>query len=173
MTTRLMQTLDFTEEDLTYNCKGMLSPRQTARVTQKRRLFKLALLLLGILLGGGGGGILASEGFSALTKDASAALGTLVGAGVLALIGAPLIYLGIRPMRPVSVAGAKGKARLACVQRTSRSRSGTSTFIATELHLVGKIFSIPDKVFPELEDGAVYAVYYWDGLDVIFSLERL
>lgn len=173
MTTRLMQSLDFTEEDLTYNRKGMLSPRQNAHLTRKRRAFKLTLLILGLLLVGVGGGVFAVQGVASLPEDTSAATEMLVGAGVFVLIGAPFIYLGVKPMRPVKVAIAKGKARLARVQRTSRSNNATSTYIASEIHVADKIFGVPDEVFPELEDGAVYAVYYWDGLNDIFSLERL
>lgn len=173
MTTKLMQSLNFTEDDLTYNRKGTLSPRQNAHLTRKRRAFKLILLILGLLLAGVGGGVFGVPGVASLPEDASAATGMLVGAGVFVLIGVPFIYLGVKPMRPVKVEVAKGKARLARVQRSSRSKNSTSTYIASEIHVAGKIFSVPDEAFPELEDGAVYAVYYWDGLNNIFSLERI
>lgn len=96
----------------------------------------------------------------------------LIGAGVLALLGAPLIFLGIKPMGAVKVAAARDVARVARVQRTRRTNNSTSTYVASELHLADKIFTVPDEAFPELEDGAAYAVYYWDGVDEIFSLEK-
>ncbi len=173
MTARLMQALDFTPEDLAYNRRGALSPRQTARLTSKRRAFKLFLLTLGLLLACVGGGIMAWQGVSSLVQDSSAGIGMLVGAGVFVLSGAPLIFMGLKPMRPVKVAAAKGAARMARVQRTRRVNNSTSTYVATELHLADKIFTVPDAAFPDLEDGAAYAVYYWDGLDEIFSLERV
>lgn len=173
MTTRLMQAFDFTLEDLEYNRRGALSPRQTARVTKKRRAQKIFLLALGLLLACVGGGVMAWQGFSSLPQDSSAGIGMLVGAGVFALFGAPLIFLGVKPMRAVKVAAAKGAARVARVQRTRRVNNSTSTYIATELHLADKIFTVPDETFPELEDGAAYAVYYWDDVDDIFSLEKL
>lgn len=173
MTNRLMQALDFTPEDLEYNRRGALSPQQTARLTGKRRALKLFLLILGLLLACAGGGVLAWQGVSSLTQDPSAGVGMLIGAGVFALLGAPLIFMGLKPMRPVKVASVKGPARVARVQRTRRSNNSTSTYVATELHLAEKIFTVPDAAFPDLEDGAVYAVYYWDGVDEIFSLERV
>ena len=113
-----MQLFDFTAEDLTCNRKGALSPRQSARVTKNRRAQKRLLAVLGFglicLLGGG----LAVMGVQSLSTDSAAGVGMLVGAGISALLGAPLLYLGIRPMRPVKVAAAKGTARLA------RSSSG-------------------------------------------------
>ncbi len=173
MTTRLMQSLDFTEEDLEYNRKGALSPRQSARLTRKRRALKLFLLLLGILLACVGGGILAGLGGLSFYKGEAAGIQFLIAAGVLALFGAPLIFLGLKPMRSIKVAAAKGTASVARVQRTQRINNVTSTFVATELHLADKIFTVPDEAFPELVDGASYAVYYWDGLTDIFSLEKL
>jgi hypothetical protein len=97
----------------------------------------------------------------------------LVSAGITALLGAPLLYLGIKPMRPVKVAAAKGTARLARVQRTRRTNNYTSTYVATELHIADKIFTVPDEAFAELQDGAAYIVYYWDERDNVFSLEPL
>lgn len=97
----------------------------------------------------------------------------LVSAGIAALLSAPLIFLGVRPMRPVQVAAAKGTARLARVQRTSRMNNSTRAYLLTELHLADKIFTVPDAAFTELQDGASYAVYYWNGVDDIFSLETL
>lgn len=173
MTTRLMQALDFTPEDLTYNRRGALSPRQTARLTKKRRAQKLFLLALGLLLACVGGGVMTWQGVSSLPQDSSSGIGMLVGAGVLALFGAPLIFLGVKPMRAVKVAAAKGAVRVARVQRTRRTNNSTSTYVVTELHLADKIFTVPDETFPELEDGAAYAVYYWDGVDDVFSLERV
>lgn len=173
MTNRLMQSLDFNEDDLAYNRKGALSPRQSARLTRKRRAMKLFLLSLGILLACVGGGVLAALGSLSLSKDSASGIGMLIGAGVFALLGAPLIFMGVKPMRPIKVAAARGLARVARVQRTQRTNNVTSTFIASELHLADKIFTVPDEAFPELEDGAAYAVYYWDGLTDIFSLEKL
>ncbi|MFZ5818893.1 MAG: hypothetical protein ACOYYJ_03240 [Chloroflexota bacterium] len=173
MTNRLMQSLDFTEDDLAHNRKGALSPRQSARLTRKRRAQKLFLLSLGVILACVGGGALAGLGGVSFYKGEAAGIGLLIGAGVFALFGAPLIFLGVKPMRPVKVAAAKGPARVARVQRTQRTNNVTSTFVATELHLEDKIFTVPDEAFPELEDGAAYAVYYWDGLTDIFSLEKL
>lgn len=173
MTTRLMQSLDFTAEDLEYNRKGALSPRQSARVTKNRRAQKLLLAALGLgltcLLGGG----LAVGGGLTLSTDSAAGVGMLVSAGIVALLGAPLIFLGLRPMRAVKVAAVKGTARVARVQRTRRTNNSTSAYVATELHIADKIFTVPDEAFPELEDGAAYAVYYWEGIDDIFSLEKL
>lgn len=103
MTTKLMQSLNFTEDDLIYNRKGTLSPRQNAHLTRKRRAFKLILLILGLLLAGVGGGVFGVPDVASLPEDASAATGMLVGAGVFVLIGVPLIYLGVKPMRPVKV----------------------------------------------------------------------
>jgi hypothetical protein len=168
-----MQLFDFTAEDLEYNRKGALSPRQSARVTKKRRAQKLFLAVLGFgltcLLGGG----LALGGGLSLSTDSAAGVGMLVGAGIAALLGAPLIFLGVKPMRPVQVAAAKGTARVARVQRTSRTNNSTSTYVVTELHIADKIFTVPDEAFVELQDGAAYAVYYWNGVDDIFSLETL
>ncbi|GAB4459035.1 MAG: hypothetical protein OHK0041_23690 [Anaerolineales bacterium] len=168
-----MHALDFTEQDLAYNRKGALSPQQTARLTGKRRSFKLMLLVIGVLLSCVGGGVMAALGVQALAKDTTNGIGMLVGAGVFALLGAPLLFLGLKPMRAVKVSTAKGTARVARVQRTRRVNNSTSTYVATELHLAGKVFTVPDEIFPDLEDGAAYAVYYWDGVDEIFSLEKL
>ena len=170
MTPRLMQLFDFTAEDLTYNRKGTLSPRQSARVTKKRRAQKLFLAVEGLgltcLLGGG----LALGGVQSLSTDSAAGVGMLVGAGIAALLGAPLIFLGVKPMRPVQVAAAKGTARVARVQRTRHTNNST---VVTELHIADKIFTVPDAAFAELQDGAAYAVYYWNWVDDIFSLETL
>ena len=65
------------------------------------------------------------------------------------------------------------RRRIARVERTSRSNNSTSTYIATEMHIAGKIFTVPDAAFPELEDGAMYAVHYWEGTDEVFSVERV
>ncbi|MFZ5809508.1 MAG: hypothetical protein ACOY16_09545 [Chloroflexota bacterium] len=173
MTPRLMQLFDFTVEDLEYNRKSTLSPRQSALVTKKRHAQKLFLAVLGLGLTCLLDGALAVMGVQSLSTDSTAGVGMLVGAGVFALLGAPLIYLGVRPKRPVKVAAAKGTARLARVQRTRRSNNSTSTYVATELHLADKIFTVPDEAFTELENGGAYAVYYWDGLGDIFSLEKL
>lgn len=173
MTQRIMQSLHFTAEDLEYNRRGALSPQQTARLTSKRRSFKLVLLILGILLACIGGGVLAILGIQSLAKDTTNGIGMLASAGIFALLGAPLIVLGVKPMRPVKVAAAKGTARVARVQRTRRVNNSTSTYVATELHVAGKIFTVPDEIFPHLEDGAAYAVYYWDGTDDVFSLEKM
>lgn len=160
MTSQLMQLFDFTAEDLTYNRKGALSPRQSARVTKNRRILKLFLAALGFgltcLLGGG----LAVGGGLSLSTDSATGVGMLVGAGIAALLGAPLIFLGVKPMRPVKVAAAKGTTRVARVQRTRRTNNSTSTYVATELHLADKIFTVPDEAFAALEDDAAYAVYY-------------
>lgn len=169
----IMHALDFTEQDLAYNRKGALSPQQTARLTGKRRSFKLMLLAIGVLLSCVGGGVLAAMGVQEITKDTTNGIGMLVGAGVSAVLGAPLLFLGLKPMRAVKVAVAKGAARVARVQRTRRFNNTTSTYVATELHVADKIFTVPDEIFPDLEDGAAYAVYYWDGVDEIFSLEKL
>ncbi|PWH15739.1 MAG: hypothetical protein DDG60_05310 [Anaerolineae bacterium] len=173
MTTRLMQLFEFTQEDLAYNRQGRLSPRQTARLTSKRRGFKLILLVLGLTLACGGGGALAVLGILSVSQSTVTGLGMLVGAGIFALLGAPFIFLGIKPMSPVKIAVAQGPIRLARVQRTRRVNNSTSTYVATELHLADKIFTVPDESFSALEEGAAYAVYYWDGLTDIFSLEKL
>jgi|YNPNPStandDraft_1061719.scaffolds.fasta_scaffold46768_2 hypothetical protein len=168
-----MQLFDFTAEDLEYNHKGALSPRQSARVTKNRRAQKLFLAVLGFGLTCVLGGALAVGGGLSLSTDSAAGVGMLVSAGVAALLGAPFIFLGVKPMRPVKVAAAQGTARVARVQRTRRVNNSTSTYVATELHLADKIFTMPDEAFAELEDGASYAVYYWDGVNDIFSLEKL
>jgi hypothetical protein len=167
-----MQLFDFTAEDLTYNRKGGLSPRQSARVTKKRRAQKLFLAVLGFGLTCVVGGALAMGGVQSLSTDSASGVGMLVGAGIAALLGAPLIFLGVKPMRPVKVAAAKGTARVARVQRTSRTNNSTGTYVVTELHIADKIFTLPDEAFAELQDGAAYIVYYWDGVDDIFSLEK-
>jgi hypothetical protein len=81
-----MQLFDFTAEDLTYNRKGALSPRQLARVTKKRRAQKLVLAALGLgltcLLGGG----LAMGGGLSLSTHSAAGVGMLVSAGIAALL---------------------------------------------------------------------------------------
>lgn len=172
MSTRLMQSLNFTEDDLTYNRRGVLSPQQTARVKAQRRTLKLVLLVLGLILIGSGVAFLPGM-LDLRTQGDSNWVGNAVALGIFALLGLPLIYLGIRPMRPVKVAVTKGRARVARVERTSRSNNSTSTYIATELHIADKIFTVPDAAFPELEDGVVYAVYHWEGVNEIFSVERI
>ncbi len=173
MNNRLMQCFDFSEEDLEYNRQGRLSPRQNIRLTSRRRSHKRFLLLFGLLLSGVGGGILAWQGYLTLPKDNFSGMGLLVGAGIFVLLGAPLISLGLKPPRAVKASVAKGTAHIARVQRTRRANNVTNTYLATELHLGDKIFTVPDQALPALEAGALYAVYYWDGIDEIFSLERL
>jgi hypothetical protein len=90
MTPRLMQLFDFTAEDLEYNRKGTLSPRQSARVTKKRRAQKLLLSILGLgltcLLGGGlACGGLAFEGVLSLSTGSAA--GVVIGV-VMLVVGA-------------------------------------------------------------------------------------
>lgn len=172
MTSLLMQRLQFTEADVAYNRRGELSPQQSARLTARRRSFKTLLLILGVLLACAGGGTLAALGISSLAQNDSVGVGMLVGAGIFVLFGAPLIFLGLKPMQRVKVAAITGPARVARVQRSRRVNNTTSTYIATEMHLGGKIFRLPDETFPELEDGADYTVYYWDGLNEVFSLEK-
>lgn len=142
MTIRLMQLFDFTLEDLAYNRRGELSPRQSVRVTNDRRALKRLLTAIGFGIIGVIGGPLAVMGWLALATDSATGVGMLAGAGffagagVVALVGAPFLYLGLRPMRPVKVAAARGTARIARVQRTRRSsNNSTSTYVATELHL--------------------------------------
>lgn len=172
MSTRLMQSLNFTEADLTYNRKGTLSPQQSERVKARRRTLKLALLILGLVLLGAGIAFLPGA-IELYSQGDSNWVGNAVAFAVFALIGLPFAYLGIRPMRPVKVATVRGPARIARVERTSRSNNSTSTYIATEMHIAGKIFTVPDTTFPELEDGAMYAVHYWEGTDEVFSVERV
>lgn len=172
MTTRLMQSLKFTEEDLAYNRKGTLSPQQNERVKARRRTLKLALLVLGLILLGAGVAFLPSA-IELYSQGNSNWVGNAVTFGVFALIGLPFTYLGIRPMRPVKIATVRGPAKIARVERTSRSNNSTSTYIATEMHIVGKVFTMPDAAFPELEDGAMYAVHYWEGINEVFSVERV
>lgn len=172
MSTRLMQSLNFTADDLTYNRKGTLSPQQTARVKAQRRTIKLVLLVIGLILTGAGMTFLPGM-LDLHAQGDSNWVGKAVALGIFALFGLPLTYLGIRPMRPVKVAVTKGRARVARVERTSRSNNSTSTYIATELHIADKIFTMPNAAFPELEDGAVYAVYHWEGVNEVFSVERI
>lgn len=167
-----MHSLKFTEDDLPYNRRGALSPQQNERVKGRRRTLKLALLILGLILLGAGGFFLPGA-IDLYSQGDSNWIGNAVAFGVFALFGLPLIYLGIRPMRPVNVATARGPAKIARVERTSRSNNSTSTYIATEMHVAGKIFTMPDAAFPELEDGAMYAVHYWEGVNEVFSVERV
>lgn len=44
---------------------------------------------------------------------------------------------------------------------------------STEIHIGDCIFVVLESVFMELEDGATYAIYCWQGVNEIFSLERL
>jgi hypothetical protein len=172
MSTRLMQSLQFTEEDLTFNRRGILSPRQMTRVRAQRRTIKFILLIVGLLLTGGGLAFL--PGMLELYAQGNANwVGNAVAIGIFALFGLPLMYLGVKPMHPVKVASVKGRARVARVERTRRSNNSTTTYVATELHIADKIFTLPDAAYTELEDSAVYAVYYWDGLSDIFSLEKI
>lgn len=172
MSTRLMQSLKFTEEDLPYNRRGVLSPQQVSRITAQRRTIKLVLLILGLLLTGGGLAFLPGM-LDLYAQGDSNWMANAAALGIFALLGLPLVYLGIRPMRPVKVAAARGPVKVARVQRTSRTNNATSTYVATELHIAGKIFTLPDAAFSELEDGAMYAVYHWEGLDEVFSLEKM
>lgn len=172
MSARLMQSLNFTEADLAYNRKGTLSPQQNERIRARRRTLKLALLILGLILLGAGVAFLPGVIELYLQGDSNW-VGNAVAFGVFALVGLPFSYLGIRPMRTVKVATARGPAKIARVERTSRSNNSTSTYIATEMHITGKIFTMPDAAFPELEDGAMYAVHYWEGVNEVFSVERV
>lgn len=172
MSTRLMHSLNFTEEDLTYNRKGTLSPQQNERMKARRRTLKLALLVLGLILLGAGISFLPGA-IELYSQGDTNWVGNAVAFGIFALIGLPFAYLGIRPMRPVKVATARGPAKIARVERTSSSDNSTSTYIATEMHIAGKIFTMPDAAFPELEDGVMYAVHYWEGINEVFSVERV
>lgn len=170
-----MRHLQFTEEDLTYNRQGTLSPSQAARLKTRRSAFKRMLFIIGALLLGGGALAFLPDMLRLYSQGDSEWVGMAAALGVLAALGLPLIYLGVKPMRPARVAAAKGRARVVRAERISSASANSPrrTFIATELHIAGKIFNMPDAAFPELEDGAVYAVYYWEGLDEVFSLEQI
>lgn len=179
MNTRLMQLLNFTAVDLSYNRGGTLSPEQQARLTAKRRRLKGVLFSVGLLLAGVGGGVFGRQAYALYTANDPNWIGDLIGAGVLGLLGLPLVYLGLKRMRPITVGAVQGPARIARVQRSRSTHdpntgtSSSSNHVATEMHIQGKIFTLPDAAFSELEDGAVYAVYYWEGLNELFALEKL
>jgi hypothetical protein len=174
MTSNLMKSLDFTDEDLTYNRNGALSPRQAARLKTKRRTAKIIMLLFGVLVACGGGvAFLIDAGKLFLAGDPNW-VGWAIGGGFFMLFGLPLIFLGVKPSRPIQVAAAQGTARIARVERSSENVDAPpSTYVVTEMHLAGKIFSLPDDTFAELEDGAGYVVYYLEGHLQILSLEKM
>lgn len=179
MNKRLMELLNFTAVDLSYNRGGTLSPEQQARLTAKRRRIKGVLFSVGLLLAGVGGGVFGPQAYALYTTNDPNWVGDLIGAGVFALLGLPLLYLGLKRMRPITVGSVRGPARIARVQRSSTTydpntgASSSSVYVSTEIHIQGKIFTLPDAAFSELEDGAVYAVYYWEGLNELFALEKL
>lgn len=127
------------------------------------------MLLLGLLVARGGGvTFLIDAGKLFLAGDPNW-VGWTIGGGFFMLFGLPLIFLGIKPPRPIQVA-----ARIACVKRSSENVDASpSTYVVTEIHIARKIFSLPDDTFAELEDGAGYVVYHLEGHHQILSLEKM
>lgn len=169
----LQKLLRFTPEDIAPNRNGSPSRAQEDRLNARRRRVRRFLLVIGLLWAAGIGGFLLSEARAFQAAGNPDWKGLVASAAIFILSGLPLVYLGIRPMRPIKVLTLRGPIRLARVQRTRRSGSATQTYVATELHAGSEIFTIPDAAFALLEDGQAYAVHYWDRGHEILSIEKL
>ena len=172
MTNRVMEILKFTESDLNYNRSGRLSPEQQTRVTRSRRRLKMVLLVIGLIL-------LCIAGvwtliFAQQAELSAAVIPIVLGAVFFWLPGLVALLLGVKPMTKITIERVQGAGRVARVEHTSTSSGGgTRRYVKTELHMGDRIFVVPDEAFSELEDGATYAVYCWQGANEIFSLEKL
>ncbi len=93
-----------------------------------------------------------------------------VGVAMFGLPGLVLLFLGVKPMSKISIEQVQGKTKVARVEHTG-FKGGH--YVNTELHMGDRIFVVPHAAFSELEDGATYSVYCWQGVNEIFSLEKL
>jgi len=168
----LQQLFRFSPDDVAVNRNGFPSRSQEDRLNARRRCVRRVLRVIGILWAAGIGGFLLSEARAFHAAGNPDWKGLVASAAIFVSSGLPLVYLGIRPMKPITVQTRSGPIRLARVQRTRRSGSTTHTYVATELHAGGEIFTIPDAAFALLEDGQSYAVHYWDRGHEILSIEK-
>ncbi len=100
-------------------------------------------------------------------------IGLAIGGGFMLLLTLPLAYFGIRPVRKLSVQVFSGPTKLARVQRSHRTNDTVNYYTATELHIQGKAFTIPDPAYSFLTEGEKFTIYAENDADHIFSIELI
>lgn len=153
----LMESLKFTDEDLTYNRRGEFSPRQRAQEKTDTQ------------------GCRRSSGIFVLVAVAVIALGILTRSELIQGLSVPLGILGIIAAGAFLLSFSKSSLKVANVRGTAKltmNQDRGSTF-----HVVivaGTHFRIPLAAYNAIEEGANYAVYYIPmGRNQILSMERV
>lgn len=163
---QLQALFDFTADELNQNQNGVLSERQVKSASKKYKTLKIILLLVSLPL------VLVGIVMLGLGISTQLLFGLAIGGGVMLLVCLPMLYFGLRPIRKIHIQTFSGPIKLARVQRSNRTNDTVHYYTASELHISGKAFTIPDPAFSLLNEGSTYIVYAENDADHIFSLEE-
>ena len=153
----LMEAFNFTDEDLSYNRQGQLSPRQMERLASADRKGKVTVVIASLVTGAIAIGLLLPF-IQAMSLEA-ANLGR-------AICGVPLIFLSIlfffglfrRPDRGVKMV----EGRVQFVSRDSTTQQDEAVVTTTGFYIIvgEKEFPVKTEQYNAFTQGHVYRVYH-------------
>lgn len=156
-TASLMESLKFTEEDLTYNRRGEFSPRQLAEEKTNAQ------------------GCRRSSGIFVLSAVFVVALGILTGSELVQGLSIPWGILGILAAGAFLFTFSKLSLKVATARGVVKVTMEQNRVAPHHVLIVnGTYFRIPFAAYNAIEEGATYAVYYIPmQRNQILSMERV
>jgi hypothetical protein len=152
-----MTAFDFTAEDLDFNRRGQLSPRQTKQIMDRTRKQKRTMLIAA-LVGIGIGTYLALPFIQEMSLEA-ASLGQLIGAVVV--LGLSLLFFsGLSEKPSGQVIPVEGRVQFISRESSTTHEDGTMTTDTLFYIVVGKEeFQVRTDQFDAFTQGHVYRFY--------------
>jgi hypothetical protein len=143
-TAALMESLKFTDEDLSYNRRGEFAPRQLAEEKSNEQ------------------GCRRSSGIFVLVAAAVVALGIITRSELVQGLSVPIGIFGILAAGAFLLSFSKSTLKVANVRGAAKLTMDRAESSAPSHVMIvnGTYFRIPFAAYNAIEEGATYAVYY-------------
>jgi hypothetical protein len=157
MTDKLMTAFDFTSEDLEYNRRGQLSPRQTKQLLDRTRKQKLVFLVASVV--GLGIGVYLILPFVLEMSLQAANLGQLIGAAVALGLSA-LFFFGLWDKPGGDVIPVEGRVQfISRESSTTREDGGMDTHTNFYIVVGENEIGVKSSQYDAFTQGHMYRVY--------------